>query len=234
MIRFGTTLTILFGASLRLAGCSDSIETGGNDTGSDGPGGDTTATGTTGGSGNTFDHEDDSISVWDLINRLSVEGPPSFTSHMHSCSKVRYATLGNVLTSLGVNTADTTAFSSGALYKAAATSMGVANYTARIRESITLSTSGMSAAFDIYAAGAKTITDALTTATRCQVAGAAGPALFDASNKCNIDAITCLIGQPATQGHVDICNLSVTKASTPDIGKQIAVAALLAAAYTCE
>lgn len=231
MTRIGTTLTLLLGASLSLAACSDSIETPPAD---DGPGGDTTGEGTTGGLDNTFDHDNDSISVWDLINRLTVEGPPSFTSHMHSCSKVRYATLGNVLTSLGVNTADTAQFSAGALYKAAATSMGVANYTQRTREVISLSTSGMSSAFDIYAAGATTITAALATSDRCKVAGVNGPALFDAANKCNIDAISCLLGQPATQAHVELCELTITKASTPDIGKNIAVAALLAAANTCE
>lgn len=233
MTRFGTTITILLGASLGLAACSDSIETPtGDDDGQ--PGGDTTGQGTTGGIDTTFDHDNDGISVWDLINRLTVEGPPSFTSHMHSCSKVRYATLGNVLSSLGVNLADTTAFSAGLLYKNAATSMGVANYATRIRENITLSTSGMSSAFDIYASGATAITNALTTSARCQVAGAPGPALFDANNQCNIDALSCLIGQPATQAHVELCNLTVTKASTPVIGKQIAVAALLAATETCE
>jgi hypothetical protein len=231
MTRIGTTLTLLLGASLSLAACSDSIETPPADYG---PGGDTTGEGTTGGLDNSFDHDNDSISVWDLINRLTVEGPPSFTSHMHSCSKVRYATLGNVLTSLGVNTNDTAQFSAGALYKAASTSMGVANYTQRTREVISLSTSGMSSAFDIYAAGATTIAAALTTSDRCKVGGVAGPALFDAANKCNIDAISCLIGQPATQAHVELCELTITKASTPDIGKNIAVAALLAAANTCE
>ena len=74
----------------------------------------------------------------------------------------------------------------------------------------------------------------MTTAERCKVAGVAGPALFDAANKCNIDAISCLLGQPATQAHVELCELTITKASTPDIGKNIAVAALLAAANTCE
>jgi len=231
MNRFGTTLTILLGASLGLAACSDSIET---PSGDDQPGGDTTSGGTTGSNGNTFDHENDGISVWDLINRLSVEGPPSFTSHMHSCSKVRYATLGNVLTSLGVNLADTTKYSAGQLYTAASTSMGIANYAQRVRETISVSASASSSTFDILAAAAPAITTALTTSARCQVNGVAGPALFDANNQCNIDAISCLIGQPATQGHVDICNLSVTKASTTDIGKTIAVAALLAAAYTCE
>mgnify|MGYP006146334751 CR=1 FL=1 len=37
------------------------------------------------------------------LDRLQQEGPPSFTSRMHSCPKVRVRTLGNVLTSLGVN-----------------------------------------------------------------------------------------------------------------------------------
>jgi hypothetical protein len=226
MTRFGYTLTLLVGASLGVAACSDSIEQPTDNTPPAGT--------TTGGDGNTFDHNNDTISVWDLINRLSQEGPPSFTSHMHSCSKVRYATLANVLTGLGVNVANTTALSAGALYKASASAYGQANYANRVRENVAITTSGASSEFDIFAAAADEVTAALPTLARCQVGGVAGPALFDGNSKCNIDAITCLIGTPATQGHVDVCNQSVTGASDPTIGKRIAVAALLAAAYTCE
>lgn len=183
--------------------------------------------------GNTFDHMNDGISPWDLVDRLAKEGPPRYTSHVHSCSKVRYATLGNVLTSLGVNTANATALSAGKLYRDGFNAMGGENYDNRIRENIAISTSAASRIFDIFAAAAPEVITAVPTLTRCQVAGA--PAvLFDGSNVCQASGITCLIGSPATQQHVDICNISVTSATTPDIGKRIAVAALLAAAYTCE
>lgn len=226
MTRSGYTLTILVGASLGVAACTDSIEDSQTTTPPAGT--------TTGSDGNTFDHNNDEISVWDLIDRLAKEGPPKFTSHVHSCAKVRYATLGNVLTSLGVNLASTTAASAAVLYTGATSAYGSSNYTNRIRENIAITTSGASAEFDIFAAAADEVIAALPTLTRCQVGGAPGPALFDANNNCNIDAISCMIGTPAQAGHVDVCNKSVTNASDPTIGKRLAVAALLAAAYTCE
>jgi hypothetical protein len=127
--------------------------------------------------------------------------------------------------------------SAAALYKAAVNSIGSPNYTNRIRESIGVTTSGASAEFDIFAAGADEITAALPNLERCKVNGV-GPAMFD-GNQCNAAAITCLIGTPARPEHVDICNKSIMYASdhaapTPVIGKRLAVATLLAAAYTCE
>jgi hypothetical protein len=227
MTRFGHTLTFLVGASLGVAACTNSIDEPTTDTPDPGS--------TAGGEGNTFDHDNEQISVWDLIKRLTQEGPPSFTSHMHSCSKLRYATLGNVLTSVGVNVASTTALSAGQLYRDGASALGTANFANRLRENIGVTTSGSSRTFDIFAAAAPEIITNLPNLARCQVGGVTpGPALFDTSNKCNIDAISCLIGAPATQAHVDICNVSVTNASDPNIGKRLAVAALLAAAYTCE
>ena len=58
---------------------------------------------TSGGTNDTFDHDNNGISPWDLLRRIEVEGPPAYTSHVHSCPKVRYKTLGNVLASLGIN-----------------------------------------------------------------------------------------------------------------------------------
>lgn len=226
MTRFGSTLTILLGASLGVAACADSIE---DNTPPDQP----MPGSTTGGDGTTFDHENDTISVWDLIERLTKEGPPSFTSQMHSCSKVRYSTLGNVLTSLGVNLANATNPSAGQLYTSGAASMGAPNYANRIRENLAVTTSGASRMFDTLAAGADEIMAAVATSPRCQTPAGA-PVLIDANNQCHLEGITCLIGVPATQGHVELCNLTITRASNPTIGKRLAVAAMLAAAYTCE
>jgi len=225
MTRFGTTLTILIGASLGVSACTSTEEPD-----------NTPAPGSTsGGDDNTFDHDNDSISVWDLIDRLTKEGPPRFTSHMHSCSKVRIKTFATLLTSLGVNLASTTAGSAGVLFRDPATAgaLGAPNFANRIRENIGITTSGASREFDIFAAAAPEVIANLPTLARCQVGGV-GPAMFDASDNCNPDAITCLIGVPALTAHIELCNLSVKNASDPTIGKRLAVAALLAAAYTCE
>jgi hypothetical protein len=226
MTRFGYTLTILVGASLGVAACSDSI---------DEPQPTPPPGSTTGGSDTTFDHDNNSISVWDLIDRLTKEGPPSFSSQMHSCAKVRYATLGQVLTSVGVNLATTgtaAAPSAGDLYKTGASAYGAANYSNRIRENIGITTSGSSREFDIFAAAAPEIIANVPTLARCQVNGT--PAQLFSGSTCVAEGITCLIGTPATQAHIDYCNYTITHATDLPTGQRIAVAALMAAAYTCE
>jgi len=227
MTRLGYTLTILFGASLGVAACTDSI---------DAPtGNDPLPSGTTSGSDeNTFDHDNNGISVWDLIDRLTKEGPPSFSSQMHGCTKPRYTTLKNVLTSVGINTATTTNLSAGQLYTSGGPAMGSPNYSARVRENLSVTTSGASREFDIFAAGATEIITNVPNLARCKDAAGTAAAIFDAGGKCQASGLTCILGVPATQAHIDLCNLTVTRASTPQIGQRLAVAAMMAAAYTCE
>jgi hypothetical protein len=227
MTRFGYTLTILFGASLGVAACTDSVST--PPTTEPQPPGATSGSDT-----NTFDHDNNGISVWDLIDRLTKEGPPSFSSQMHGCTKPRFTTLGNILTSVGINAANTTNLSAGQLYTSGATSMGAPNYAARVRENLAVTTSGASREFDIFAAGASEVITSVPTLMRCNVGGTAA-AVFDAtSGECQASGITCIIGVPATPDHVALCNKTVSSASTPPIGQRLAVAAMLAAAYTCE
>lgn len=186
-------------------------------------------TGAADGTGNTFDHPNDpgQIDPFALADRLAQQGPPRFTSQVHSCAKVPISTLGNMLTSWGVNMAATGATTAGGLYKSGAIAMGEANFPNRIRESVALSTSGMSRMFDIFAAAAPEVTAAMPTATRC-----AGT-MFNADNTCTLDGITCLMGVTATATHKALCDLTVTSASTVTVGKNMAVAVIMAAANTC-
>jgi hypothetical protein len=220
MTRFGYTLAILASTVLASA-CTDDVPTENTPP----PGS------TSGNEETTFDHDNDSISPWELLDRLTKEGPPRYTSRVHSCSKVRYKTLGNILESLGVNTANTTALSAGDLYRNGYNALGGANYANRIRENIMITTSGASREFDIFAAAADEIQTAFESGT---IARCPGAQLFDAANTCRPEGITCLIGAPATSRHLDYCNLTVSSASTVTVGKRLAVAAMLAAAYTCE
>jgi hypothetical protein len=223
MSRFGYTLAIL-ASSVLASACTEEetpIET-------PPPGA------TTGDESTTFDHDNDGISPWDLLERLQAEGPPSYTSRVHSCSKVRYATLGNILTNIGVNVANTTALSAGDLYRNGFNALGGPNYANRIRENIGIATSGASREFDIFAAASDEIINAFATQTAAIAARCPGAQLFDGSNTCQPTGITCLIGAPATAQHLDYCNLTVVSASDVNTGKRLAVAALLAAAYTCE
>ena len=224
MTRFGHTLTILFGASLGVAACTDNIDTSNPDPLPSGS--------TAGSDGNTFDHDNNGISVWDLIDRLTKEGPPSFSAQVHGCTKPRVATLGNVLTAVGINAANTAASSAGQLYTSGTAALGGPNYGARVRENLAVTISGASREFDIFAAGADEVIAAFTAGT---IARCPGALLFDpTSNTCRPDGITCLIGQPATSRHLDYCNLTIQNASDVATGQRLAVAAMLAAAYTCE
>jgi len=224
MKTFGYHLTILV-ASLGAAACTGDVDSNPPDSPDTG--------GTSGGEGNTFDHDNSGYRPWDLIDRLAQQGPPKFTSRVHSCPKVRVATLGNVLTSVGINVGNQTMLSAGQLYTSGTNALGAPNYANRIRENIQATTSGMSRLFDIFAAGADEIIAAVPTLARCSVGGV-NATLFDASNACRPEGITCITGIPATAAHLDFCNLAVSCASDAATGKRIAVAAMMAAAYTCE
>jgi hypothetical protein len=221
MTRFGYTLAILASTVLASA-CTDEVPT---DTNTPPPGS------TSGDETTTFDHDNDQISPWDLLDRLTKEGPPRYTSHVHSCPKVRYMTLGNVLKDVGVDIANTTQLSAGDLYQGGFNALGGPNYANRIRENIAITTSGASREFDIFAAAAPEVEAAFTNGT---IARCPGAQLFDASNTCRPEGISCLLGAPATSRHLDYCNLTVSSASDVTVGKRLAIAALLAAAYTCE
>ena len=229
MTRFGQTLTILFGASLGMAACTDNIDTTTTPT-------DPTMTGTTGGSDDTFDHDNNTISVWDLIDRLTKEGPPSFSAQVHSCSKPRIATLANILTGVGINAANTAPSSAGLLFTSGTSALSGPNYSARVREGLDVTISAASREFDIFAAGATEIINGMPNLARCKDAAGTAAQLFDTSTppKCVASGLTCILGVPATQAHLDLCNLTISKASTPQLGQRMAVAVMMAAAYTCE
>lgn len=226
MTRFGYTLTMWFGALLGMAACTESTSSTPPTT--DPPSGTTSGSDT-----NTFDHDNNLISVWELVDRLTKEGPPRFSSKMHGCTKPRYTTLGNILTSVGINAANTANPSAGQLYTSGGPAMGAPNYGARIRENLAVTASGASREFDIFASGAAEVIANVPTLARCNVNGTSAT-MFDASGQCQVSGITCILGVPATPDHVDLCNLTLSRASTPDIGKRLAVAAMMAAAYTCE
>ena len=221
MTRFGY-ITAILAASVLAPACTDNLK---SDPNAPPPGS------TTGSENNTFDHSNDQISPWDLLQRIEIEGPPEFTAHMHSCPKVRYHTLGTVLAGFGVNITNTTALSAGDLYATGFNALSGPNYPNRIREGLALTTSGASKEFDIFAAAAPEIMAAFTGN---KIAACPGAVMFNSDGTCNATGVQCLIGTVPQTEHLDYCNLTVKGASTTAIGQQMAVAALLAAAYTCE
>ncbi len=146
---------------------------------------------------------------------------------------MRYETMGAFLASRGVNLASTTAMSAGRMWRESDQALGAPNYGARQREARELSTATASKLFDIFVQAAPEIIAAMPNRAECTVAGV-GTEMFNAADQCTADGIACLLGLPATASHLELCNLTVQRASDVEKGKRIAVASLLAAAHTCE
>ena len=230
-------------AAFSLAGCLGGGGGMGSGTGTgtgDGTGQTTTPGGslglggglTAGGLGNTFDHDNSGEpDPFQVLQRIQNEGPPEISTRMHSCQKMAYATVGNVLSQLGVNMGATGATSAAVLYKNGSQAMGAPNYGARIPESIALTTAGATKLFDIFVQAAPEIIAAIPNVAK---KGGNAIQLFDSNGHCTSDGVAFLQGAPATQAQVDLCNNVLGSASSAQIGQTLAVATLLAAAHTCE
>ncbi len=207
----------------------------GSDDPTDGSAAQTPAAGTE----NTFDHftdlsENGGKDPFEVLAQRQEEGPPEVRTRLHSCQKLRIATLRNILTSFGVNLAATgNPDPAGELLAKGADALGGANFASRSGEALTWSNSGATKLHDIFVQAAPEIIAAMPKLEQCKVDGA-GVEMFDAANHCMEDAVSCLIGKPATAEHLAICNQAVSSASDLKKGKAIAVAALLSAAHACE
>jgi hypothetical protein len=156
-------------------------------------------------------------------------GSPEVVARLHACAKLPFATLGSVLSTRGVSIQKGQATAAGTLYQAGASALGIANYAGRVPEALIGSTSAMSKMFDIFVAAAPEIQKNLSNSTACP-----GTAITDANGKFTKDGISCIIGKPATDAHVTLANQLVSDAADPNTGAQLAIAALLEAAHTCE
>jgi hypothetical protein len=155
-------------------------------------------------------------------------GSPEVVARLHACSKIPYATLGSILSTRGVALGGNNG-GAGALYRTGAAALGVANYAGRVPEAIIASTASMSKQFDILVSAAAEVQKNLTSSQACP-----GVSIADATGKFSKDGISCIMGKPATDAHVTLANQLVTQAADVDTGVQLAIAALLEAAHTCE
>ncbi len=189
----------------------------------------------------TFDHMNEDTDPFQVLARIQEQGPPEISTRMHSCAKMKYATLGNVLKNVGVTMTGTGATTPNGLYTTGAGALGKPDYANRLSEGTDLSTAGAVRLYDIFVAAGPQIITAMPMNARCMVAGAATQ-MFDATG-CTMKGITCLTGAPATQAQKDLCDSAVasnttdkvgTTATAPTVGQVIAVASLLAASHSCE
>jgi hypothetical protein len=187
---------------------------------------------TAGGEENTYDHPG-GPDVWDYLERLAEEGPASFSSRLHSCPKMKYSTVGRILQSRGVDVTADNELSAGFLWRNGAAALGAPKLDVRSREKTEITTAAAARLFDIFAQAAPEIIAAMPTLESCTVDGV-GTEMFNAAGQCTMDGIACLTGVPATASHLELCNEMVNRATTPQKGQELAVAALAAAAHTCE
>lgn len=159
-------------------------------------------------------------------------GSPVVVARLHGCTKIAYGSLGNIMSSRGVNMMSTTQGSAGQLYKTGGAALGVANYQGRVPEMLIASTAALSKEFDILVAASKEI------AAKPAMSGCANVMLFDGQGNFTHDGLSCLMGKPATPAHLTVANDAITQAQSKGLtqaeGQQIAVSALLEAAHTCE
>lgn len=202
---------------------------------------------TTGKDGNTFDHFNDpgssgSKDPFEILKERAEEGPPEIRTRLHSCTKIPYASLGNFLASRGVDLEATAGSgqlpTAGQLYAGGGDAMGIARYDAREAEAYFHTASGATKLFDIFVQAAPEIIANIENAPACQVGGVGQPMFDPNDGSCVSDSLTCIMGRPATEEDLILCNLMISKSdgSPADIAKKrnITVAAFLAAAHTCE
>lgn len=184
---------------------------------------------------NTFDHQQSGMGSDNGVTEPTVKafedrqiGSAEVVARMHGAQKVSYAALGTMLAGFGVNLATTTAGSAGALYKAGQSALGAPLFSSRVPEQLVPSTSSLAKEYDIFAAASGEIATAFATSKRCT-----GLTLVT-NNQFSKDGLACLMGKPAKPEHLTLANQAITEASTPQLGIQIVISSLLAAAHTSE
>ncbi|MDB4940744.1 MAG: hypothetical protein JWP97_278 [Labilithrix sp.] len=230
-------LTLLAASALALVACdngtSDSLSNGNG-------GGIGDPNGTAGGEDTTFDHINDPNGAAPGADtnppteaaQVKIVGSPEVTSRLHACGKLTVSSIGSILTTRGLTGGGMrpNGVQSGqGIYMAngTAAALGAANYNGRVGEAPFSSASAMAKMFDIFAMASY---DAV-------VDGWAAPACPDtkvlgADGKFTKDGLSCLMGKPASAEHLAVANDAITK--NPADGAKIAIAAVLAAAHTCQ
>ena len=236
-------LSLIGVAALALGACSDGTSdslSGGRTSGTDPRDPNATA----GGENSTFDHSNDPAGAAGSDfqppepAQMKMIGSPEVTSRLHSCGKITYASLGNLLTTRGltgggtrpqitVNGQTQNAPSGQTIYNQSAAALGIANYPGRVPEAPFASTSAMAKMFDIFTMASYDAVAANWNAPACP-----GVKVLGADGKFTKDGLSCLMGKPARDEHVAIANDAIAK--NPTDGAKIAIAALLSAAHTCQ
>lgn len=183
-----------------------------------------------------IDHDDILDNVGDVF-KDGRQVPPAEGERLHSCGKLRYKTVGAILTSRGINIGNTAANSAGSLYQRAQSVWGTANFFGRIGESTRNSTSSVVGLQDILLAVAEELVTA-TNADGAWMSGACSGGKLFSGTSCDRDGFACLLGATPSQRQLDLCNNMVadTAAGVTDAltRKRLAVAAIASTIFLCD
>jgi len=178
---------------------------------------------------------------FEILKARAAEGPPEVRTRLHSCSKLSYSVLGDFLVSRGVNlaTAGTGGVpSAGDLYNAPSSkdTLGLANFESRQGEAPYYTISSANRTFDIFVQAASQIITNIQNMPDCQINGAGNPMFDPVTGRCDFNALSCIMGRPASDEDLTLCNLMISQATPAELEnrKKITVAAFLAAAHTCQ
>jgi hypothetical protein len=164
------------------------------------------------------------------------------TTRLHSCQKVSYPSLQNLLVSRGVDiNLLSNPDSAGELYKGAKDTFGVPPQDSRTNERSFHTTAEATKLFDIFLRAAPEIVANIgnpQAAPACTLNGTNKP-MFEQNGTCVFESVSCLLGRPATKDDMTLCNALVANADPNNQNdvtnkRYIAVATLLAAGHTCE
>ena len=130
----------------------------------------------------------------------------------------------------------------GFLYFNGKDALGVPKLDSRQGEKDEHSTSAAMKLFDIFIQSAAEIIANIadpTKAPACTLNGKNLPMFDPNDGSCVEESVSCLLGMPASEDHMLLCNLIVQKANVADVTdvtkkRNIAVAVLLSAAHSCQ
>lgn len=130
----------------------------------------------------------------------------------------------------------------GFLYQTAEDALSVPKLDSRRSEKDGHTTASAMRMMDIFIQAAPQIIDNIedpTLAPACVLDGATAPMFDPVDGSCVEQSVSCLLGMPATTDHLLLCDLIVDEADPNVAGdlekkRNIAVAALLSAAHSCE
>jgi len=190
-----------------------------------------------------LNHDD----ILNNIGNIFTDGrqvPPAEGEILHSCGKVRYGVLTNILKTRGINVTNATANSAGFLLTGTGKQVwGLANFPARVAESIRNTTSGLVVLHDILIAAAEEWVPAvpmgMLPSDGPALAGSVctGSKLFN-NNTCDKDGFACLMGSTPVQRQLDVCTSMIndTTAMVVDATarRRLAVASMVGTVAMCD